>query len=456
MNTIIEISQRLTTFVLCAAVAGSLYIPISAQAGATLKDINFDGVNQTNACGTCSPPDTHGAIGTTQFVQIVNRRVLVYAKTPVAGTTAPTLLKSSSLASFFGYTAQPLFDPRIVYDSTANRWVITAEAMPESATVQRQFIAVSRTADATGAFFVRNIDVNIRNNSDFWDYPQLGISENAILITANIFQSPPPNPGPFLHSTLISIAKAPFYNNGTLSFRRFTGLSASSLAPPIVVGPSNGNTYLISAPSSGSVLKLYTLQNAGTNDVLTGPIDIAVKPYVVPPSASQPGTTVKLDTLNSRFVNASLQKGDALWQIHTVSGGGLPTPRYYLIDLGQKNVAWSNLFYASPTSNDFNASVTATPGGIGLVTWSSTDTNTMPQVRFAAQDVFGPFITVFYGSPAYTSPTFYAPTGAVVARWGDYSAITIDPSDTSKAWGTNQTVNSQTVWGSRIFKIGVP
>jgi hypothetical protein len=361
MNSKIKISQRLTTFALCTAVAGSLCIPISARAGATLKDINFDGVNQTNACGTCSPPDTHGAVGTTQFVQIVSRRVLVYSKTPVAGTTAPTLLKSSSLASFFNYTAQPLFDPRVVYDSAANRWVMTAEAMPESATVQRQFIAVSRTADATGAFFIRNIDVNVRNNSDFWDYPQLGISENAILITANIFQSPPPNPGPFLHSTLISIAKAPLYN-GTLSFRRFNGLPAFSLAPPVVVGPSNSNTYLISAPPNGSVLKLYTLQNAGTNNVLTGPIDIAVTPYVTPPSASQPGTTVKLDTLGSRFVNASLQKGDAPWQIHTISGGGLPTPRYYLIDLVQKNVAWSNLFYASSTSNDFNASVTVTPG----------------------------------------------------------------------------------------------
>jgi len=51
-----------------------------------------------------------------------------------------------------------------------------------------------------------------------------------------------------------------------------------------------------------------------------------------------------------------------------------------------------------------------------------------------------------------------------VQRWGDYSAITINPTRLldptnipSKAFGTNEKVNpSGTAWGSRIFKVGIP
>ena len=129
--------------------------------------VNFDGVNQTAACGDCLPPDTTGAVGNTQFVQIVNERFLVYSKTPAPGSTDPSLLKSVSLAAIFNYTAEGLFDPRVLYDAHGKRWVIAAEAMPEPSSAQFQFLGVSRTSDATGIFDVYRINVNwlFRNSS---------------------------------------------------------------------------------------------------------------------------------------------------------------------------------------------------------------------------------------------------------------------------------------------------
>ncbi|GAB60870.1 hypothetical protein KSU1_B0013 [Candidatus Jettenia caeni] len=44
--------------------------------------------------------------------------------------------------------------------------MIIAEAFEESATVQRQFIAVSRPENPEGAFFIYNVDVNFKNNDD--------------------------------------------------------------------------------------------------------------------------------------------------------------------------------------------------------------------------------------------------------------------------------------------------
>ena len=429
-----------------------LAVPGAATAD-SVKDINFNGVNQAGACGDCLPPDTHGAVGHTQYVQIVNRRVRVYSKTPQPGTSTPTLLRNQSLASFFQYSNTAIFDPRVVYDSVAQRWIITAEAMPFSGTVQWHFIAVSSTNNATGSFVFYRINVNFLVNNYFWDFPQLGLSEKAIIITANIFDHPPPNET-FLYSNVVSISKSQLYN-GVLSYRLFSWLSAPSIAPPIVVG-SNPNTYLISAASSGSVLNLYYIQNAGSGtESIVGPFGMVVNPYIAPGSARQPGTGAKLDTTrNSRFINASLQKVNALWQIHTIGNGGYITPKFYLIDLVLKNVAWTDLFFASQTSDDFNASITANPAGQRFITWTSTDApaGIQAQARFIGTGVLGP--PAFPGQAAYTSPTFYGTAG--IQRWGDYSAMTVDPVDTSRAWATNEIVNTQTTWGSRIFNIGIP
>lgn len=179
-----------------------------------------------------------------------------------------------------------------------------------------------------------------------------------------------------------------------------------------------------------------------------------VNPYIPPRTARQPGTSATLANLNSRFVNASLQKVNALWQIHTIGNGGYVTSKFYLIDLVQKNVAWTDWFFASQTSDDFNASITANPAGQRFITWTSTDApvGIQAQARFIGTGVLGP--SAFPGQAAYTSPTFYGTAG--IQRWGDYFAMTVDPVDTSRAWATNEIVNTQTTWGSRIFNIGIP
>jgi hypothetical protein len=73
----------------------------------------------------------------------------------------PALVKSVTLATFFNSTAETLFDPRVVYDQTWQRWIVTAKAFPESTTVQRLCIGISKTSNPTGAFFIYNLDVEI-------------------------------------------------------------------------------------------------------------------------------------------------------------------------------------------------------------------------------------------------------------------------------------------------------
>jgi hypothetical protein len=44
--------------------------------------------------------------------------------------------------------------------------------------------------------------------------------------------------------------------------------------------------------------------------------------------------------------------------------------------------------------------------------------------------------------------------GFGIQRLGDYSAVTLDPSNEATAWLVNEKINSSSIWGSRIITIG--
>jgi hypothetical protein len=417
--------------------------PVNVQAEAEPRaPVIFVGPNIQGATDVdrLMPPDTHGAIGREHFVEVTNTHIDIFAR------DTPTQRTSISLAAFFGYTTRQLFDPRAVYDSTWNRWVITATARAESPTLQFHFIAVSTTSNALGPYFFYAVNVTFAAGN-FWDYPQLGMDQDSILLTANIF--PPTGAG--FTAALAAIAKARLYNGLGFSVPVFTGLRAT-LAPPIVLD-QNGKTFLIAA-SGGSTLSLYTLTNSSRPNAvqLTGPVDIAVAPYSPPPPAPQPGTNIVLDTLDGRFVNASTQTGDFLWQVHTVNLVGYAAPKFYQINTATNAVVQSAFFFGTSTSFDFNASIAANSANDVFVTWSMTDParGTNAQVRFSGFDHNnGATYVLAPGTAAFTSPTWF-----IGGRWGDYSAVTIDPRNDRRAWLVNESILPNHDWASRIVGIG--
>jgi hypothetical protein len=417
-------------------------LPLVPLAPPVIKIINFNGHPSTDGS---RPPDTHGAVGLTHFVEVTNSHFDVYTRvSPVS------LVKSVTLATFFNYTARSLFDPRVVYDSTWNRWVVTAEAFPESTAVQRFFIAVSQTSNPTGLFYVYNIDVDFFNNNDFWDFPQLGMDQDSILITANIFSAA----DEFVGADFFAVAKARLYNGLGFSAPVFTGL-AGTLAPPIVLD-QNSSTFLIAARPSGSALSKYTVTNSSRNPgiAVSAAASIPVASYAVPPDAHQFGTTDRLDTSDSRFLNASTQVGTDLWQTHTIALGNFPAPRFYRINPFANTVKQSGFYFASGSSDDFNASITANAAGNCFVTYTSTNASASTNAQVRLSGKLSADTSIGAGPLGFTSPTFYNPSGDIPERWGDYSAVTLDPSSSADAWLVNEKINGNALWGSRVIKFG--
>ncbi len=429
--------------------AAANYSPLAVKRGTngpvpaappTMVFHNFDGASSVDGL---RPPDTHGAVGLKHFVEVTNSHIDMFNKSTQA------LAKSVSLATFFSYTLKTIFDPRVVYDSVWNRWIVTAEAFPESTTVQKYFIAISKTSNPTKGFFVYALNVTFFTG-DFWDYPQLGFDQDAVLFTANVFASG----GGFKGADTFAVAKARLYNGLGFGVPVFIGL-VGTLAPPIVLD-QNANTFLIAAPPSGTTFTKYTMTNSshpGSTALVSS--TVTVPSYTIPPDAHQSGTTDLLDTSDSRFVNASTQNGIDLWQTHTIAFGSFPAPKFYRINNSTNAVLQSSFFFHSSTSDDWNASITTNTSNNTFVTWSSTDAGS----GVNAQVVFSGKLDADTSIPAggvvgFTSPTFYNPSTDTTERWGDYSAVTIDPSSTSKAWLVNEKINSTALWGSRIMQVG--
>ena len=382
------------------------------------------------------PPDNHGAVGRHEFVEVTNEHITIIQKDD------PSIRTSISLASFFGYFAKPLTDPRVIFDIKHDRWVVTADAFPESVTVQFHFIGISKTRSALGPFFINPINVTV-HPGDVFDFPQLGMDRKSIIVTANIFNEF----GRFKGADMFAIGKDLLYEGHSFSVPIFEHLEGT-LAPPIVLD-HNDKTFLVAAPAPNDTLKLYKLEESSRphHINLTGPIDINVDPYDIPPPALQPGTLATIDTLDGRFVNASTQIGNHLWQVHTINLLGFVSPRFYKIDTHNRKVINSGPIRASDTSFDFNASIVANKDNDVFLTWTSTD----PSSHINTQVRFSGFCHKDHNpspSPGQIVGTSLVPY--TFFRWGDYSSITIDPSNKRQAWLVNEAVDSTGNWFSHI------
>jgi hypothetical protein len=408
---------------------------------------NYPGTNQSVACA-CLPPDTHGVVGINHFVQIVNSRVVMYNKSTNA------IVKQVSLNSFFGYTGTEsnlLFDPRAVFDPVWKRYILTAVGNLEADNEQYFFIGVSQTGNPTGAFWIYKLLVNT-DPDVFFDYPQLGMDADTVTVTANVFGLAGGLGTPYFFK------KSALYNGLGFVYWSFPGLASATLAPSMVLD-SNPTTFMVSAPPSGTTIQKFGFKDTDRNPpALTQNVGITVAAYAVPPSARQPFTTATLDTLESRFVNVGTQVGDRLFQTHTVALGGFPAPKFYEFNTTTNTVVQTGFYFATGTSDDWNASIAANANGEVFVTWSSTDAGAgvRPQMRVSGKQPADAGIPA--GVATVTSGAVY--TSGSPQRWGDYSAVSLDPvaagtcAANRRAWGTNETVLAGQSWGSRITRFG--
>lgn len=260
------------------------------------------------------PPDTTGAVGPQHVVTMLNTQVSIQSRTGDTRQNYPITLAAfwSPLGAF-----PDAFDPRIQYDSQADRWIAVASANGQLAT-SVLLVAVSRTGDPGGAW--NYFKVTIGNANQWGDFPVLGFNAKWIAVSVNLFGI---RSGDYVNTHLYVFGKTGLYQNGPGSFTMFTD-NMGDLTPAHDYDNRSPNTlYLVQtiasefAPNpSTSAIRISKVQgplgsetfrggNGGTIVVRDPWSDSASDGEEFGPQA---GSTENIDAGDSRLTNCAFRR----------------------------------------------------------------------------------------------------------------------------------------------------
>lgn len=402
----------------------------------------YEGLNQAQSAdsgGTWSPSDCNGAISPLYYVETTNAAVGVFTRGGTNKSIKP-------LSVFFGYTAQPLFDPQVKYDPIWGRWIVTATAFPENADYMAMCVAISTTSNPLGSYYQYRINVAF-NHNDFWDYQKVGLTQDAVLFDANVF-----NGNDFHGASLFCVAKAQLYNGLGCTIPLFQKLNATLTLP--IVQDQSATAYLIYDRMGTKTVGTYVLQNPSHGfdvSLSAGPnVDIGVTQNY-PRNAKQPGTTAELDALDGRFPNNSVQVGNVVYAANCVDLGGFPSVNVIGINPATNTKVLQKFLFATAASDDFNPQVAINSKGDLAAAWSST--NWSATVGYPAIYINGKLAGGVWASKSKSIFNSTAPYNNF--RWGDYPALNVDPVDGLTFWGVNQYAKPDETWGTKLYNISV-
>lgn len=446
-----------------------------APMSATQNLLNFEGISQSQSICNCAPPDTEGAVGATQFVQYVNTAYEVYNKTTGASVLGP--LAGNSFWSGFGGSCQNNDDgdPIVMYDKAAQRWVFAQNVFVTPYTV---CIAVSTTSDATGSYYRYSYSLGSTN---FPDYPKWGVWPDGYYQSFNNFKN-----GITLSGSEVCAADRNnmLVGNAAPNFICFTTPTGSTTNIQSNVLPSDldGNTapptgapnYYVGIATSTGNLNIYQFHSdfvTPTNSTFNGPTLITTAPFneVCPTTTRnacivQPSGGEKLEGLSDRLMYRLNYRNfgtyESLLVTHTVTPGAGSTAvgaaRWYEIrSPGSSPTVFQQATTQAGNFSIWMGSIAQDKNGDIALGVSGAGTTLDPSVLFyvhASTDPRGkmeaPQLVIHGGGVQQNTSN----------RWGDYSDMTVDPTDDCTFWYTQEyeKTTGSFNWHTRINSFKFP
>ncbi len=414
-----------------------------------------------------APPDTVGAIGATQFVQVVNTTFAVFdkaTKNPVLGA-----IPTNTLWHGFGGQCENTNDGdgTVVYDKAANRWIVSQFALQSAP--YAQCVAVSKTSDATGGWWLYQFNMP---NTDLNDYPKMGVWPDAYYETFNMF-------GFSFDGALLCAYDRSKMLTGAAATQQcfqltpdFGGVLPSDwdghTAPP--AGSPN---YLLNFGSNSLNLWKFHVDWANpANSTLSSPTAIPVASFTG--ACNFGGACIKqanapinkLDSLGDRMMYRLAYRNfgdhEALVATHSVDipgtiRTGTTGIRWYEIRSpgAATPVVWQQSTFSPDITYRWMPSIAQDKQGNIAVGYSVSSATINPGVRYTGRLASDPLNTL------QAETTMVNGGGAQkigLSRWGDYSAMTVDPSDDCTFWYTQEylTANGTFNWSTRIGSFKFP
>jgi PKD repeat protein len=418
---------------------------------------NFDGVN--NISGV-APPDTDGDVGPDHYMQMVNLAFAIYDKE--GGLLYGPANSSTIWDGFIGpWTGTNDGDPIVMYDEYSDRWIASQFALPNGGgnPPWYELVAVSVTGDPTGEWYRYAFEFD-----NFPDYPKLGVWRDGYYLMVRQF-SPWGGPGIAVLDRDAMIEGDPdaemiFFDmsnnlDGVLPADADGTLLPPEGAPGIIMGLGGTSTTL-------RMWEVNTDWETPDNSTLSFKQAFPVEPYNTNGiTVRQPGTSQQLDVLPG-FMKYRLQYrnfGDyeVLLACHDVNAGsGRAGVRWYEFRQDEENswyVYQQGTYAPDDGDSRWMSSIAMNDNGDIAIGYSVSSTSTYPSIRIAGQTSGAPAglgVLDINETEIYTGED--SQTG--INRWGDYSSMTVDPTDGNTFWYTTEYSTGGWNWRTRIASFG--
>ena len=464
-------TQQRARYTFAAALALGFGCGDAQASFASSVSLSFEGISQYDAASfgrNFIPPDTMGAVGSSQYLEVANGAYAVFDKTT---GSRQSLVSDVAFWNTAGQTGTS-GDSRVMYNAAANRWIVTSLGM----NAKDLQIAVSDTSNALGAWKSTKFEgYPGLGFGSIADYPTLALDRNAVYINTNNYAPATAGGSDDFRGTTLNVipidslfnATAPTIENSKQFTTPYTASSFTNFDRGFTQQGVNSN----SAGSTGKVLasSINFYDNLGfnvndlsstsaTGSTVTTPVRSGLAAFTEAGAARQPAVTVPanqrvIDAGDRRTSSSVYEAGGRIYAVNTVNStaDGLDEARirYSVLDantftlISQGDIGRAGYDY-------YQGSIGVNAAGKVVIGYNRSGLDPATgNISFLAQT----FDTAADGSlrsisaeillkqsltDDYHNGSVYGAAASGGQRWGDYSAISLDPTDPNKFYAIGE------------------
>jgi hypothetical protein len=433
--------------------------PNTASVPAPVVGSTFAG----NSFGSGTPNDNEVAIANNgHLLSVQNSSIFRYR------TATNTIIGTQSLALW----ASPIsvggskYDPKVIYDPQANRFILVCLAGYVS-TQTKIIVGFSQSDSANGAYNLYALPGNPFNDTLWSDYPMIGLNGDELFLTVNLLHDNMSWQLGFVQSIIWQLNKWDGYNGDTLRTELHSGINYGgrpirNLCP--VEGGSNvaasPGMYFLSdrnlAASCDTVFLVHVSDTANSpNQQVTVTVLISNRSYWMPADATQSsggnlatndarilGAFIQNDKI--QFVNNTMDTSSGNCAVyHGVISNVSTSPTLVATIIGDTSLefGYPNLAYAGQGAGDNTA----------IIFFLHSDTTNFPGNSAVTTDGNGQYSPV----TQVKAGLGYIDVLSGMERWGDYSGIQRRYDAGGTCWVNGMYGQSSHLHATWISEIGV-
>jgi hypothetical protein len=386
-------------------------------------------------------------------VVAVNTQIAFYKK-----STGQKTFQQDYANFLNGNAAHVISDPKVFFDHLTNRWfTLIIDADLGGGKTSTMLIGVSDSEDPNQGWKKYAVDSELKVGSDeFWlDYPGFGVNKDTVVFTGNMFGYTSGYAG----NAFTVIPKKALLSGTAFTAKQFQDADAGTVKVAINADPLSDKVYCVSFDNT-TQLKLHAILNGAT-----APSIVSTKvtiPTAIYPSTQLVGPGGQMDGFGDARLFTANYRGGKLVTAHSLQVSGTDTRqmvRWYQLTMNNwpsgsdlptlSNVG--NVIGGAGENFHMPAANINARGDIALGFTKTTSTTSAEHLVTAHKktDKFG-----VMSKPIVVGKS----TGAYVGyRWGDYFAVSIDPTDSKTFWTYGMLGRSDGYWNTIVsnFKVSV-